>query len=91
MSFFNNMKTLRKRIDKLDNKIIKILAKRMDVVTKIKEYKEKHNLPILDKKREVEMREFRQKLAKKYNLKSSFLESLFQKILLESKKKQKKT
>lgn len=42
----------REEIDLIDGKIIELLIKRFQIVLDIKEYKENHNLPILDTNRE---------------------------------------
>lgn len=45
------MKTLRKEIDVIDDALLNLLAKRMEIVQKIGEYKQKRGLPALDQKR----------------------------------------
>ena len=52
-----NMEELRGRIDEIDQEMIGLFARRMDVVAEIAAYKRENNLPILDRTRE------RQKLA----------------------------
>ena len=52
-----NLDELRKEIDKIDNEMIKLFEKRMDVAVKIAEYKKKNGLKVLDSARQ------RQKLA----------------------------
>ncbi|MDO8609375.1 MAG: chorismate mutase [bacterium] len=42
---------LRKQVDKIDNDIISLIAKRMDIVKKIGAYKKQNNIPLLDSKR----------------------------------------
>ncbi len=46
---------LRKKIDKIDSKLSKLLIKRYDLVKEIFIFKNKNSLPIEDKKREKEM------------------------------------
>ena len=41
----------RKQIDKIDNQIVDLLAKRMKVVKKVGQLKKKSNIPVLDKSR----------------------------------------
>jgi chorismate mutase len=41
----------RKQIDEIDEQIVNLLAKRMQVVEKVGKYKKENNLPPLDKKR----------------------------------------
>lgn len=52
-----NLDDLRKDIDKIDKELIKLFEKRMDVATKIAEYKKKNDMNVLDVQRQ------RQKLA----------------------------
>ncbi len=52
-----NLDDLRKDIDKIDKELIKVFEKRMDVATKIAEYKKKNDMNVLDVQRQ------RQKLA----------------------------
>ena len=52
-----NLDELRKDIDKIDKEMIKLFEKRMDVATKIAEYKKKNDMNVLDTPRQ------RQKLA----------------------------
>jgi len=47
----NNLNKLRKQIDKTDESIINLLAKRMSMVEKIGRLKKKNNIPVLDELR----------------------------------------
>jgi len=47
----NKLKDFRKHIDELDEQIVNLLAKRMQVVEKVGKYKKENNLPPLDKRR----------------------------------------
>lgn len=51
----NNFDNLRKEIDKIDLKILKLLEKRLSIVRKINILKEKLKLPLTSKKRENEI------------------------------------
>jgi len=46
-----NIEDLRKQIDKIDELIITLLAKRMEMVKKVGKLKKVSNLPLLDNKR----------------------------------------
>lgn len=48
---------LRKDINSIDNQIIELFKKRMEVVTSVAAYKKERSLPILDEKRESELLE----------------------------------
>lgn len=50
------MKKYRDKIDLIDDKMLDLFIERMNTVKKIKEYKKLHNLEILDKKREDELK-----------------------------------
>lgn len=47
-----NLDELRVEIDKIDNQLIDLFQKRMDVAAKIGQYKKENNLPVLDSSRE---------------------------------------
>ncbi|MBR3943007.1 MAG: chorismate mutase [Clostridia bacterium] len=49
-----DLKDIRKEIDKIDDQIIRLYAERMQIITKVAEYKQKNNLPVSDEKREQE-------------------------------------
>lgn len=50
-----NLEEYRKEIDVIDNKIIKLLEKRMDIVKMIGEYKKINNIEVLNYNREKEI------------------------------------
>ena len=45
----------RKQLDKIDEQLALLFEKRMEVIENVRIYKNKHNLPVLDKKREDDM------------------------------------
>jgi len=47
----NRLENLRKQIDKIDESIVILLAKRMEIVKKVGKLKKKRSLPPLDNKR----------------------------------------
>ena len=49
-----NLDELRKKIDNIDEQLIKLFEERMNVVSEIAEYKQANNLPTLDSRRETE-------------------------------------
>lgn len=83
------MKEIRKQIDTIDKNIIKLLGKRLKLAVKISKFKEKKGLPILDKKREAEMIEEFEKIAKKERVDPKFIKKLWEDIFKESRKIQK--
>jgi len=52
---------LREAIDQIDQEMLKLFLKRMDVAKNIGIYKKKHQLKVLDEKRESELLEKRRK------------------------------
>lgn len=85
----NELKNLRKKIDKLDFEILRKLAERFSLVQKIARSKTKNLLPVLDKKREREVLRRRKIWAKKLNLDGTLIEKIFKLLIKESRLKQK--
>ena len=85
----NQLVLLRKKIDKVDNQLVTLLAKRMRIVNQIKKAKNKGKLPIADKKREVQILRKAKGKAKKLGLRGNFIEKLLKLIIRESKRIQK--
>jgi len=81
------LKDYRKKLDRIDTEIVKLLKKREDVIKKVGRYKKKIGLKICDPKREKELIKDKLKMAGRLNKK--FVESIFRLILKESKRKQK--
>lgn len=79
----------RKKIDKIDRKIVKLLSKRMSIVEFIAKYKQKEGLPILQKEREEEhLHEILIKCNESKACKS-YIHNIFEAIFEESRKIQK--
>ena len=87
-SLYRYMKDLRQQIDQIDQKIIKLLAERMDLVKEIAKFKKTNKLPVKDKKREEELRKNLKKLAKKHGLDPEFVNHLYSHVFIESRKVQ---
>lgn len=51
----NDLSTLRNEINEIDNKIVELWKKRMELCLSVARYKKENNLPILDEKREKEL------------------------------------
>jgi chorismate mutase len=49
------LEALRAEIDECDRKIIRLLARRLDAVQKIGQYKKIHKLPVFDEAREAKL------------------------------------
>ena len=83
----NELQIFRKEVDKIDNKIINLLEKRFEIVRKIRKHKLKNYLSIKDKKREKEI--INSKI-RNSALSKNFIKKLFNLVLTESKKIQRK-
>lgn len=69
---------LRKKIDGLDRRLVKVLAERFLLTEKVGVYKKKNKLKPYDKKRETEMMKIREVWAKKYRLDPAAVKKIFQ-------------
>lgn len=85
----DSLKKLRKKIDLLDENLLKTLAERRKIVEEIFVIKKEFNLPKRDKSREKEMLGKRKELAKRLNLKADFAEQLFKFFIRTSLKENK--
>lgn len=81
---------LREEIDKIDDQLVFLLAKRAEVVLKIKEFKKKKKIRIVDKKREKEVLQRAKKRAKTLGLPQVLVEKLLKLIIQQSRKLQEK-
>lgn len=63
----------RKQIDIIDEKILYLLAKRVEVIKKIGLYKNKHNLPVLDQVRWSRLLDSNLKKAQSLHLSRNFI------------------
>lgn len=71
------MKKFRKKINKIDKKIIRLLAERIWLMKPIAEYKLKNNLEIHQPEREKKIINEQKKLAKEFNINPEFIEKIF--------------
>lgn len=67
----------RKEIDEIDEKIIQLLADRIRVVEKIKEYKKENSILFFDEKRYSEVIVTRKEKGKEKGLKEGFVRDIF--------------
>lgn len=82
----NQLDELRKKIDKLDDNLLKILAKRFEVVKKIGQNKKKFNIPTADKKRFNEVLKTRINKGKEMDLNKNLIEKIYKIIHYEALK-----
>lgn len=86
-----NLKKLRKKIDKIDKKIIKNISQRNKLIIQVAKFKKEKNITTYQPEREKELFKDRIKTGKKNKLNPKFIKKLFEIILSESKKIQEKT
>lgn len=84
------LKESRKKIDVIDEKIIRLLKERTDLVKEIGHEKEKESLPIVDLEREKEVLEKIKAVAKEKNIDEEIVEKIFKDIIEYSKEIQKR-
>lgn len=72
---------LRKEIDSIDEQMIELIGKRIDIAREIAKVKKQHKLPILDGSREEEIRDVVKNLAKKRGLSSMVMGEIIELIL----------
>jgi len=77
---------LRKKLDKISERLIRLLAKRRELIINLKAMKKELNLEIEDREREKEVLEGVKELAKRENLDPVMIKKIF-KILIENAKK----
>ena len=84
----NDIVSLRKKIDRIDKRLLRLLKKRQVLSLKIGYYKKNNNLDITDKKREKELNKKIIKLSNELGLDEKYINKLFSIIIHESRKKQ---
>lgn len=85
-----NIGKLRKELDKVDDSIISVLAKRMSLVRQIAQIKSENNLEIKDKQREKKILSRIKKRAIEHNLDPEIADKIMRAIIDQSVRKQKK-
>ena len=71
---------LRKNIDNIDEQLVELIAKRIEIVKKIGEFKKQNNLPVLDKNRFEKVLEKVEKKAIQQGLSQDFVKELYEVI-----------
>jgi chorismate mutase len=85
----DRLKRYRKTIDKIDRKIVKFLARRLEIVKKIGAYKKIKKLPVFNKQRENDVLSKVKSTAKKHNSDDKFMNEVYKAILEKSRKLEK--
>jgi chorismate mutase len=69
---------LRNQIDKTDDEFVKTLAKRMEIVKRIGDYKKARGIPALDQKRWNEVLKSKMKKAKKFEIDENLIRDIYE-------------
>ena len=88
--FESILESLRTEIDKLDGELLQILAKRMEIIDEIADYKRKNNITILQMKRWAGILSDRLSIGTHLQMDESFLRKLLNLIHKESIRRQEK-
>ncbi len=92
ISILNTMKDLAKlrtEITQLDTQLLILLAKRLQLVRKIGEYKKMHNLPVKDEKREEEILQDLSEKGKSLHISQELIKLIWKSIFQEAYKLEK--
>ena len=84
----NALYKLRDKVDAIDTEILDLLSKRMEIVEKISVQKKITNLPIVDKKREEQVKRNWTSKAKSLDLQNKQVQNILEEILEMSKENQ---
>lgn len=88
--YLNHIDDLRQNIDELDEELLDLLGKRMNIATQIGEYKKRNNISILQTSRWNEIMEQSMKKAAAHDLSESFTNKLLRAVHQESIDRQEK-
>jgi chorismate mutase/prephenate dehydrogenase len=75
---------LRKDIDDIDQNLVLLLAKRISLIKKVYEFKQKNKIKLFDKKREKQILTEQSRLANKLKINKKLVSDVFKRILKES-------
>ncbi len=83
-----NLSLLRHEIDRIDNDLVELLAKRMEVARDIGQYKKEHRMPILQAQRYDSILSARVKQGQQMDMSGEFMRAIFSAIHEESVRQQ---
>ncbi|MCK5084386.1 MAG: chorismate mutase [Candidatus Pacebacteria bacterium] len=78
------LKEIRIKLDKIDNDLVEIVAKRIELIPEVAEYKKEHNLERYQKGREDQIITELRKKACELNVNPDLIEDLIKRIIEES-------
>lgn len=81
---FKNLFHLRKKIDLIDELLLKFLIKRINLVKKIFEIKKKYGIPFYSKRREIFIFNKCKNISKKMGVSPKIIKNIFKKIIRNS-------
>ncbi|MCF8093773.1 MAG: bifunctional chorismate mutase/prephenate dehydrogenase [Desulfobacteraceae bacterium] len=82
------IEALREKIDEVDERIVSLLARRQELVSRILEIKKKHHLPVYHPAREEDMISIRRSQGQTAGLDPDFVEELYRTVLHQSRVEQ---
>ena len=71
---------LRKEIDLIDREIVNLIAKRIEVVKKVGQFKKENNIPVIDNSRFKKVLNKVGELAEKNKISKDFVKDIYNKI-----------
>jgi chorismate mutase / prephenate dehydrogenase len=75
---------IRKEIDEIDNELINMISKRINLIPQVAEIKKQNNIPRYIPERETKMLENRRDKAKSLNINPDLIEDIFKGLIKES-------
>ncbi len=83
-NFDDNLKVLRDEIDDIDSQLVALLAKRLEVTTKVGELKSAEGMPIFAPEREATLISKRREQAEKTGLSGDLIEDILRRLMRDS-------
>lgn len=84
VGFSNELESLRNMVDSLDEELLEIIAKRMDLIAKIGSYKKQHNITVFQPERWLEIKKSRANFGENLKLNPEFVLNILTEIHNES-------
>ncbi|HEY8367612.1 MAG TPA: chorismate mutase [Bacteroidia bacterium] len=84
VGFTNELESLRNMVDSLDEELLEIIAKRMDLIAKIGSYKKQHNITVFQPERWLEIKKSRANFGENLKLNPEFVLNILTEIHNES-------
>ena len=83
-----DLNDIRVQIDEVDNKLLELLAKRLELVRKVGQYKKEHNLPIKDPAREEQILESLYEKGIQFKLPKEFIKKIWRSLFEQAYKEE---